>query len=98
MGTAPFAVPSLERLHGLGYPILAVYSQPPRPAGRGHKVHKSALHEAADRLGIEVRTPRTLRDPEVQAEFARWGRTSPWWALTACCCRGRSSTPRASAA
>jgi methionyl-tRNA formyltransferase len=73
MGTAPFAVPSLERLHGLGYPILAVHSQPPRPAGRGHKVQRSALHEAADRLGIEVRTPRTLRDPEVQAEFAALG-------------------------
>jgi methionyl-tRNA formyltransferase len=74
MGTSPFAVPSLERLTGLGYPILAAYTQPPRPAGRGHKVHKSALHEAAERLGIEVRTPRTLRDPEVvQAEFAALG-------------------------
>jgi methionyl-tRNA formyltransferase len=73
MGTSPFAVPSLERLHGLGFPVLAAYSQPPRPAGRGHKLQKSALHEAAERLGIEVRTPRTLRDPEVQAEFAALG-------------------------
>lgn len=73
MGTSPFAVPSLERLAALGYPVLAAYTQPPRPAGRGHKVQKSALHEAAERLGIEVRTPRTLRDPEVQAEFAAWG-------------------------
>jgi methionyl-tRNA formyltransferase len=73
MGTSPFAVPSLERLAALGYPILAAYTQPPRPAGRGHKIHRSALHEAAERLGIEVKTPRTLRDPEVQAEFGATG-------------------------
>lgn len=73
MGTAPFAVPALERLAALGHPILAAYTQPPRPAGRGHKVQRSAVHEAAERLGIEVRTPRTLRDPAVQAEFADLG-------------------------
>ena len=73
MGTAPFTVPTLERLHALGHEIAAVYTQPPRPAGRGHKVQRSAVHEAAQRLGLEVRTPRTLRDPEVQAAFRDLG-------------------------
>lgn len=73
MGTAPFAVPALERLAALSHPILAAYTQPPRPAGRGHKVQRSAVHEAAERLRIEVRTLRTLRDPAVQAEFADLG-------------------------
>src|SRR5689334_17934778 len=73
MGTAPFTVPTLERLHALGHAILAVYTQPPRPAGRGHKVQRSAVHEAAERLGLEVRTPRTLRDSEVQAAFGDLG-------------------------
>jgi methionyl-tRNA formyltransferase len=73
MGTAPFTVPTLERLHVLGHAIPAVYTQPPRPAGRGHKLQRSAVHEAAERLGLEVRTPRTLRDADVQAEFRALG-------------------------
>lgn len=73
MGTAPFTVPTLERLHALGHEIAAVYTQPPRPAGRGHKVQRSAVHEAAERLGLEVRTPRTLRDPNIQADFRALG-------------------------
>src|SRR4051794_40003279 len=73
MGTAPFTVPTLERLRALGHDIPAVYTQPPRPAGRGHKVQRSAVHEAAERLGLDIRTPRTLRDPEVQADFRALG-------------------------
>lgn len=73
MGTATFCVPSLERLHGQGYPIQAVYTQPPRPAGRGHKAKRSPVHEAAERLGVEVRTPASLRDPAVQAELRELG-------------------------
>ena len=73
MGTAPFTVPTLERLRALGHDIPAVYTQPPRPAGRGHKLQRSAVHEAAERLGLEVRTPRTLRDADVQAEFRALG-------------------------
>jgi methionyl-tRNA formyltransferase len=69
MGTAAFTVPSLERLHGLGYPIQAVYTQPPRPAGRGHKPQRSPVHEAALRLGLDVHTPVSLRDPSVQEAF-----------------------------
>jgi methionyl-tRNA formyltransferase len=73
MGTTGFVVPSLERLHALGYPILAVYTQPPRPAGRGQRSRPTPVHEAAERLGLEVRTPRTLKDPEAQAELAALG-------------------------
>ena len=53
--------------------IAAVYTQPPRPAGRGHQLRRTPVHEAAERLGLEVRTPRTLKDAEAQAEFAALG-------------------------
>lgn len=70
MGTTGFVVPSLERLHALGHEIVAVYTQPPRPKGRGQRQAVTQAHAAAERLGLEVRTPRTLRDPEAQAAFA----------------------------
>jgi methionyl-tRNA formyltransferase len=70
LGTPEFAVPSLEALIGAGHEVAAVYSQPPRPAGRGHKLRPSPVHEAAAAAGIEVRTPRTLRDSEEQRRFA----------------------------
>jgi methionyl-tRNA formyltransferase len=69
MGSPDFAVPSLNALVEGGYDVLAVYSQPPRPAGRGKSERKTAVHERAEALGIEVRTPRTLRDPDEQAQF-----------------------------
>ena len=52
-----------------GIEVVAVYAQPPRPAGRGKAERKTAVHERAEELGIEVRTPRTLRDPEEQGRF-----------------------------
>jgi methionyl-tRNA formyltransferase len=61
MGTPAFAVPTLTELIGQGHEIAAVYSQPPRPAGRGLATRKSPVHETAERLGIEVRTPTTLK-------------------------------------
>ena len=70
MGSPDFAVPSLEVLVGAGHDIVAVYSQPPRAAGRGKGERKTAVHEHAERLGLGVRTPRTLRDAEEQARFA----------------------------
>ena len=70
MGSPDFAVPSLEALVGAGHDIVAVYSQPPRAAGRGKGERKTAVHEHAERLGLGVRTPRTLRDAEEQARFA----------------------------
>jgi methionyl-tRNA formyltransferase len=69
MGTSPFAVPSLERLLQLGHAVVAVYTQPPRPAGRGKAPRRSPMHEAALALGLPVETPASLGDPAVQARF-----------------------------
>jgi methionyl-tRNA formyltransferase len=69
MGSPDFAVPSLDALVDAGHDVIAVYSQPPRPAGRGKGERKTAVHERAEQLGIEVRTPRTLRDEGEQARF-----------------------------
>ncbi|WP_428391279.1 methionyl-tRNA formyltransferase [Lichenicoccus sp.] len=71
MGTPDFAVPALRALREAGHRIAAVYTQPPRPAGRGKSVRRSAVHEEALRWGFEVRTPARLRaDTEAQAAFA----------------------------
>jgi methionyl-tRNA formyltransferase len=69
MGSPDFAVPSLNALVEAGHEVAAVYSQPPRRAGRGKGERKTAVHERAEELGIEVRTPRTLRNEEEQARF-----------------------------
>src|SRR5918998_152776 len=69
MGSPDFAVPSLEALVDAGHEVVAAYAQPPRPAGRGKADRKTAVHERAEQLGIEVRTPRTLRDAEEQEQF-----------------------------
>ncbi|MDX6751375.1 methionyl-tRNA formyltransferase [Geminicoccaceae bacterium 1502E] len=69
MGTAAFTVPSLELLAGGPHRVLAVYTQPPRPAGRGHKERRTAVHEAALRHGLEVLTPASLRGAEAQEIF-----------------------------
>jgi methionyl-tRNA formyltransferase len=69
MGSPDFAVPSLDALVDAGHEVVAVYAQPPRPAGRGQAGRKTAVHERAEALGIEVRTPTTLRSPEEQAKF-----------------------------
>ena len=70
MGTPAFAVPSLEALVGAGHDVCCVYSQPPRPSGRGHKTQPSPVHAFAEARGIPVRTPATLRSAEEQAGFA----------------------------
>jgi methionyl-tRNA formyltransferase len=70
MGSPDFAVPSLNALVKAGHEVVAAYAQPPRPAGRGKADRKTAVHQRAEELGIEVRTPRTLRDAEEQARFA----------------------------
>jgi len=69
MGSPDFAVPSLNALVEAGHEVVAAYCQPPRPAGRGKAARKTAVHERAEQLGIEVRTPRTLRDEEEQTRF-----------------------------
>jgi methionyl-tRNA formyltransferase len=73
MGSPEFAVPSLDALVEAGDEVAAVYAQPPRPAGRGKADRKTAVHQRAEELGIEVRTPRTLRDSDEQARFAALG-------------------------
>ena len=67
MGSPAFAVPSLEALHAAGHEIVAVYTQPPRAAGRGMKLQNTAVHEAAEDLGLEVRHPEKLRGAELEA-------------------------------
>ncbi len=71
MGTPEFSVPVLAALAQAGHEIACVYSQPPRPAGRGMALKKSPVHEKAEALGIEVRTPVSLRGAEEQARFAQ---------------------------
>ncbi|MFZ9395368.1 MAG: methionyl-tRNA formyltransferase, partial [Erythrobacter sp.] len=70
MGTPDFAVPALEALHAAGHEIVCVYTQPPRPAGRGKKLQPSPVQLAAARLGLPVRSPASLRNAEAQAEYA----------------------------
>ena len=59
MGTPPFAVPSLERM-AAEHDVVAVYSQPPRPSGRGMKMRVSAVHARAEELSLHVETPERL--------------------------------------
>jgi methionyl-tRNA formyltransferase len=70
MGTPDFAVPALDALVAAGHDIVAVYSQPPRPAGRGKAPLPSPVHARAEALGLVVRTPVSLRGAEEQADFA----------------------------
>jgi methionyl-tRNA formyltransferase len=70
MGSPDFAVPSLDALVAARHEVICVYTQPPRPAGRGKGEQKTAVHKRAEQLGIEVRHPRTIRGPEEQARFA----------------------------
>ncbi len=70
MGTPDFSVPTLEALAGAGHEIVAVYSQPPRPAGRrGLELVKSPVHQAAETRGIPVRTPVNFREEADRAAF-----------------------------
>ncbi|WP_415401599.1 methionyl-tRNA formyltransferase [Tateyamaria sp. SN3-11] len=70
MGTPDFSVSALDALHAAGHDIACVYSQPPRPAGRGKKDRPSPVQARAEALGLPVRHPVSLRNAEAQAEFA----------------------------
>ena len=70
MGTPEFAVPTLDALVAAGHEVVAVYTQPPRPANRGKKLTRSAVQVLAEELGLEVRSPVSLRNADAQAEFA----------------------------
>src|SRR5713226_3224679 len=69
MGTPEFAATILGALIEAGHRVRAAYSQPPRPAGRGHRLQPSPVQALAERQGIEVRCPTSLRDPAAQAVF-----------------------------
>ena len=73
MGTPAFAVPTLVALADGGHNVLAAYTQPPRPAGRGKQARKSAVQLAAEARGIEVRHAVSLKSAEEQAAFAALG-------------------------
>lgn len=70
MGTPDFAVVTLKALLAAGHEIAAVYSQPPRPAGRGQALRPSPVQDYAAALGIEVRTPLSLKSADEQKSFA----------------------------
>lgn len=70
MGTPDFAVPALSALHAAGHDIVCVYTQPPRAAGRGKKLRASPVQIKAEQLGLEVRSPASLRAVEEQEAFA----------------------------
>jgi methionyl-tRNA formyltransferase len=70
MGTPEFSVPTLRAIAEAGHDIVAVYTQPPRAAGRrGLEMTPSPVQREAERLGIEVRTPASLKDKVVQSAF-----------------------------
>src|SRR5579872_6304638 len=70
MGTPDFAVPTLAELIAQGHDIAAVYSQPPRPAGRGMALEPGAVHKFAEAAKLPVKTPLSLKGEAEQAEFA----------------------------
>jgi methionyl-tRNA formyltransferase len=69
LGTPGFAVPALAELAAAGHDIAAVYSQPAAPRGRGQEVKPSPVQAFAETLGLPVRTPASMRDPEAMAAF-----------------------------
>jgi len=71
MGTPDFAVPTLAELIAQGHDIVAVYSQPPRPKGRGMALEPGPVHRFAESAKIPVRTPVSLKGAAEQEEFAR---------------------------
>ncbi len=73
MGTPDFALPTLNALAAAGHDVAAVYTQPPRRAGRGKALQLTPVHLRADALGLEVRHPLTLRDGDEQAAFRALG-------------------------
>ena len=70
MGTPDFAVPTLDALLAAGHDVVAVYTQPPRPAGRGKALVPSPVQKRAEAAGMDVRTPVSLKGAEEQAAFA----------------------------
>ena len=70
MGSPDFAVPTLEAIISAGHDVACVYSQPPRPAGRGKELRQTAVHVAAAKHGIDVRTPLNFKAQDDRDAFA----------------------------
>lgn len=73
MGTAAFALPVLAAVLDAGHVVACVYTQPPRAAGRGLRPRASPVQDAAERHGLPVRSPSSLKDPSEQAAFGAIG-------------------------
>jgi methionyl-tRNA formyltransferase len=73
MGTPDFSLPTLSDIVGAGHDVAAVYTQPPRAAGRGMADKESPVYAFAQEAEIPLFTPKTLRDADVQEEFAALG-------------------------
>jgi methionyl-tRNA formyltransferase len=71
MGSPDFSVPALRALVQAGHEVAVVYAQPPKPAGRGQKETKCPVHQAAEALGLPVRTPHKLRNNPDELAFFR---------------------------
>jgi len=71
MGTPDFAVPALSAIYNSKHNLIATYCQPPKPAGRGHKVKKTPVHIASEEFKIEVKTPKSLKNIEAQNELKK---------------------------
>jgi methionyl-tRNA formyltransferase len=69
MGTPDFAVPTLSEIIGQGHEVVAVYTRPPAAAGRGMELKPSPVHRMAERFGLDVFTPKTLRAAEAAEAF-----------------------------
>lgn len=72
MGTPDFAAQALQALIASNHDVVAVYSQPPRPKGRGQQIQKSPVHELAERHNIPVCTPKNFKEEKDRATFAAW--------------------------
>lgn len=73
MGTPEFSVNALNEIINAGHEVVGVYSQPPRPSGRGQAVQESPVHKTALAHNIPVFTPTSLKTPEAQNQFAELG-------------------------
>lgn len=71
MGSPEFSIPTLKALIDVGHDVVSVYTQPPKPAGRGHKETPCPVHAWAESNNLDVKNPRSLRDPSVQNEFSK---------------------------
>lgn len=73
MGSPAFALPALRALLAAGHEVACVYTQPPRPAGRGHRLQRAPVHVLAEAAGLPVRTPASLKSAQEQDAFATLG-------------------------